>query len=419
MLFFFDPTHETLLFLLFGVFFSALGTALLGTLNFLQKKGLAADAVAHSLLPGIACAFLLDHSKNPFFMLLGGMFIGGAALFFIDKAASESKIAQENVIAVVLSFFLGLGLLLISYLQRNGDEGQLGLQSFLLGNIASLMEKDVFMLFVLGVIVLFLIGILFKEWQLFVFDPDYARSIGRPVKWLSALFYLLTLVSIVLGVQSVGVILLSSMFLIPGAAALFWTSHLGYMLLLAVFFNVFSSFFGVFVASSFPNLPTGPCVICVLFFFAFFSFLFAPWKGIIARLYYRDTYTERIWEENLLKLLYELEKEKGQKLNPRGYSMGEIYKKRPFDREKMIFFLKKMVNSGDLTESNGYWQLTDQGRQKGSHVKRLHLLWEAYTTRYMFSKEEEGHQEAEALEHLITSDLVKKIEEVLPKKSSD
>ncbi|MEM9738045.1 MAG: iron chelate uptake ABC transporter family permease subunit [Bacteroidota bacterium] len=402
---YYDPT----LWLLFlGVILAASSTAVIGTFSLLQKEGLAADAIAHALLPGICLSFMITHRKEPWLLTVGALASGGLALLLLHTLARYAKIKRENAIAVVLSIFVGTGLMLLSYIQHSGYESQAGLHHFLLGNIASLMQRDIWFFALLDLAIFVCLILLFKEWQLLSFDRQFAQAIGRPVKRLTLVFQFLTLMAIIMGVQTVGIVLMSAMLLIPAAAARSWTNRLSKLVWIAIFFSCLASLLGV-LFSSMLAIPTGPCMVLLMNLIAFFSFIVAPADGWLARMYRQHCYRKKIWKENILKLLYQLSKKNNAYQN--AYTVSQLFQARPLDQGTMRFYLQKLAREGlVLQDDQGRWALTPLGFKKGEHVRRLHVLWQTYLGHYMGVEKSHAHNEAEAIEHLITPKIKKKLD---------
>ena len=170
-----------------------------------------------------------------------------------------TRIKMDTALGLVLSTFFGLGLVLLSLVQRTAGGGQAGLDRFLFGQAATLVGEDLHdhgrpgrrrSCFVLV--------LLWKEFKLLSFDPAFAGALGFPVRALDIMLTTLLVVAIVIGLQTVGVVLMSAMIVAPAAAARQWTDRLGVLVLLAGLFGAVSGFVGAVLSSLVPRLPTGP-----------------------------------------------------------------------------------------------------------------------------------------------------------------
>lgn len=400
--------EPTLLLLLIGVALAASSTAIIGTFGLLEKRGLAGDAIAHAFLPGVCVAFLLTHQKATWILTLGCFGSGGLALLLLNHLSGYAKIKRENSVALVLSIFLGLGLLLLGHIQHRSDGSQVGLQHFLLGSISSLMDQDLWLFGALNLLVILVTFLLFRSWRLVMFDREFAKSTGQPIKSLQFIFHLLSLLAIVIGVQTIGIILMSAMLLAPAMAARFWTDRLDKMLGVAVFISVFASFLGVCISYVMRELPTGPCIALSMNALALVSFIIAPKRGWLARYYKRHAYQAKIIEENILKAMYEMDKTIGNGREP--YTLSKIGKQLSRRKHKIEEGIRKLLAKGWISKiGEGLFTLTGEGEAKGKSIHRLHLLWEAYLEHHLGIQADHVHDDAESIEHMITPELEKEL----------
>src|SRR3990172_3140392 len=212
----------------------AIGSAALGIVNgvlgsfaVLRKQSLLGDGISHAALPGIALAFLLTGSKSSLALLLGAAAAGWIGTLLIIGIVRHTRVKYDSALGLVLSVFFGFGLVLLTYIQKLPIATQAGLDKFLFGQAATLLRKDVMTIGVLGAIVVAFLFAFWKEFKLLSFDPDFAFSLGVPVRTLDVLLTSLLVVSIVIGLQIVGVVLMSAMVVAPAAAARQWTDRLG------------------------------------------------------------------------------------------------------------------------------------------------------------------------------------------------
>lgn len=282
----------------------ALGSAILGLISgvlgsfaVLQKQSLLGDGVAHAALPGVVIAFLLTGNKNTEVLLLGALLSGLIATLFIHSIVKHSRIKFDSALALVLSVFFGLGMMLLTYVQKIPNSNQAGLKRFIFGQASTLLQRDVIFMLVCGVVLLTLVVLFWKELKLFVFDVEFAKSIGFSVKKLNLLLSFLIVMAIIIGLQTVGVILMSSMLIAPAVAARQWTNRLSIMVLLASIFGAVSGVIGTAASSLIPKLPTGPAIVVCVSVFVFVSLLFAPNRGLLHRNYQRRKVNRFLKEE--------------------------------------------------------------------------------------------------------------------------
>ncbi len=272
----------------------ALGSALLGIISgvlgsfaVLKKQSLLGDGVSHAALPGVVMAFLLTGSKNTEVLLLGALLTGLAATFLILSIVRNTRLKFDSALALVMSVFFGLGMVLLTYSQKVPNANQAGLKRFIYGQASTLLERDVLLMAGCGVVLLGLVIVFWKEFKLFSFDPEFAETIGFQTKWLNALLSTLIVIAIIIGLQTVGVVLMSAMLITPAVAARQWSNRLWVMVLLASIFGAVSGVAGTFFSSVYTNLPTGPVIVVCITIIAVISLLFAPERGIMLQIHRR------------------------------------------------------------------------------------------------------------------------------------
>lgn len=272
----------------------AFGSALLGVISgvlgsfaVLRKQSLLGDGVSHSALPGVVMAFLLTGSKNTEILLAGALLTGLLATFLILHIVKHSRIKFDSALALVMSVFFGLGLVLLTYSQKVPNANQAGLKRFIYGQASTLLERDVLLMAICGIVLLLVVTLFWKEFKLFSFDAEFAQTIGFHTGKLNLLLSFLIVLAIIIGLQTVGVVLMSAMLIAPAVAARQWSNRLWLMVLLAALFGAVSGIVGTFLSSAVSGLPTGPVIVVCITVIAVFSLLFAPGRGILYRIYRR------------------------------------------------------------------------------------------------------------------------------------
>lgn len=290
----------------------ALGSAVLGVVSgslgsfaVLRKQSLLGDAMSHAALPGIVIAFILTRSKFSFVLLLGALVAGWIATLVMTAIVRYTRVKQDSALGLVLSVFFGFGLLLLTYVQRIPDANQAGLNSYLFGQAAALLQRDVIAMALLGSVALALMFLFWKEFKLLSFDPDFGASIGFPMRMLDTLLTTTLVIAIVVGLQAVGVVLMSAMVVAPAAAARQWTNRLGVMVLLAALFGALAGVVGALISSS-GGLATGPTIVIVISIVVLLSLLLAPNRGLVWRWLNRRRNSRRLRTEAVLADLYTL-----------------------------------------------------------------------------------------------------------------
>jgi manganese/zinc/iron transport system permease protein len=394
-----------------GCILLTISSAIVGCFTFLRKRALLGDAVAHSVLPGVCLSFMIAGTKNPFVLLIGAFLTGWLSLLAIDYITRNTKLKEDTAIGLTLSVFFGLGILLLTNIQHSGNAAQSGLDSFLFGKAASLMMDDILIFGTVGIILIVIVFLFYKELFLISFDENFARTIGLPVKTIELLLSTLTVMAVVVGIQAVGVVLMAAMLITPAAAARYWTSNLTSMIFLAVLLSMVSGIGGAFVSFQEKNMPTGPWIVMIISLIAIFSFLFSPQKGIVARLFLQRQHKIKILKENILKLLFQLGEKEKDFLTER--SIEKILEKRAIQKSELKKGLRLLQLEGYVSKEKAGWKLSMEGKEQGQRVTRLHRLWEMYLTEYLKIAPDHVHDDAESMEHIITPEIEKKLEEQL------
>lgn len=240
---------------------------------YLMLKGwsLIGDALSHSIVPGVAGAYMLG---LPF--SIGAFFSGGlaaAAMLFLNQ---RTKLKEDAIIGLIFSSFFGLGLFMISL-----KPTAVNIQTIVLGNILAITPEDTLQLAIIGFVSLSLLFLKWKDLMVVFFDESHARSIGLKPNALKIMFFTLLSASTVAAMQTVGAFLVICMVVTPGATAYLLTDRFSRLLWIAVAIGSFTSFTGAYV-SYFLDGATGG-IIVVLQTLVFLSvFLFAPKHGLLA-----------------------------------------------------------------------------------------------------------------------------------------
>lgn len=401
----------------FGSVLLAASSAVVGCFTVLRKRALVGDAVAHAVLPGVCLAFMLTGEKNPLVLLLGSFLTGWLSLIVIDFITAKSRIKEDTAIGLVLSVFFGIGILFLTSIQHSGNENQSGLDKFLFGNAAALVGQDLVTFGAVAVILLLSVVLFYKEFKLISFDVAFARTIGLPVKRLELLLTTLTVLAVVVGIQSVGVVLMSAMLITPAAAARFWTDRLGVMIVIAALMSAFCGAAGAFVSYSAPAMPTGPWIVMLLSLLAIMSFIFAPKTGLMARFLLQRKVRRQMMRENILKTIFHLGED--QEDFSQSYSQEQITERRELPLQRMQSSLAVLVRQQMVTKNPNGWALTETGRKEAQRIVRLHRLWELYLTQYLNVASDHVHEDAESIEHVLTPELEKRLEELLDFPTAD
>ncbi len=257
-----DPTLMTVL---GGTAMLGLVSGCLGTFAVLRRQSLLGDAASHAALPGIIGAFLL-FGREPGWLLAGAVVSGLACMVGVNAVTRTTRIPFDAALAGGLASFFGLGLLLMSLTKKTATAG---IERYLFGQAAIMLSKDVQIIAVTGAVVLAVLALFWPQFKLVSFDRGFAAGLG----WRTAVWDLLLtgliVTGIVIGLESVGVVLMSALIVAPAATARQLTNRLGVMTALAGLFGAASCVLGALLSQWIGGLyrgvsmPTGPTIVVV------------------------------------------------------------------------------------------------------------------------------------------------------------
>ncbi|OCJ10025.1 metal ABC transporter permease [Rhizobium rhizogenes] len=262
------------IYMLNAMWVSALVGAVCAFLScFLMLKGwsLIGDALSHSIVPGVAGAYMLG---LPF--SIGAFFSGGlaaAAMLFLNQ---RTKLKEDAIIGLIFSSFFGLGLFIVSL-----KPAAVNTQTIVLGNILAITPEDTLKLAIIGFVSLAILLVKWKDLMVTFFDETHARSIGLNPTALKILFFTLLSASTVAALQTVGAFLVICMVVTPGATAYLLTDRFPRLLIIAVAIGAVTSFVGAY-ASYFLDGATGGIIIVLQTLIFLVAFFFAPKHGMLA-----------------------------------------------------------------------------------------------------------------------------------------
>ena len=239
--------------------------------SYLTLKGwaLMGDAVSHSVMPGVVVAYALELPIS-----LGAFVFGVGSVALIGFVKQKSRIKEDTVIGLVFTGFFALGIVLAKRI-RSGVH----LDHILFGSVIGVSPSDLSQTIFISLLVVFLLAVFRKDLMLYCFDPRHAKTVGINVIFLHYLLLTCTSLAAVVGLQSVGLILVVAMLITPGATAYLLTDNFNRMILISVVSAITSSFIGIYFSFWFDLLPGGTIVLAQTFMFLC-AFLFAPRYGI-------------------------------------------------------------------------------------------------------------------------------------------
>lgn len=251
-----------------------------GCLAYWKRQSLMSDALAHAALPGVLIAFVLLGEKNFLVIIFGASVSALIGALFIQWIRSSTRITEDTAMGMILSVFFGLGIMLLTIISRSASGNQSGLDRFILGQAASMVKTDVFTMLILSLVVIFVAIIAFKEWKIFLFDSQFAKGLGLSIKGMDGLYTALLVLTIVIGIQAVGVILIAALLIIPAVSARYWTHSFKNMLFLSAIFGGGSGAVGTAISALGSGWPTGPFIVVIAALLFFISLIFGKEKGV-------------------------------------------------------------------------------------------------------------------------------------------
>lgn len=410
-----------------GCMLMGLSAALIGVIAYLRKESLLGEALSHASYPGvilgaILAASMVDSYSDPLWLSI--LSVSVAFIFallgnyLIHYLEVHWRIRSDSALCFVLSLFFGVGVLLASYVQFSNSSIYKQSLSYLYGQAATMNDKHIALYGILSLLVAGMIFLFYKEIKVLTFDRDYAHSIGLRVHLVDMAVLVFLSLSIVIGIRSVGVVLMSAMLIAPAAAARQYTHRLSFMLLLAGIFGILSGFLGNFFSvelgsylsrlypSDRVSLPTGPMIVMVASIICILSLFFAPERGFFVRVARVAIFRSRCLQENLLKAMWRQGKEEF-------FNLDAIRRTQTISKPYLFLLLLLLTRQGWLQRVRASFRLTPEGIHRAEHIVRLHRLWEVYLCDYLGIGAERVHKSAEEMEHILTPELEKELTSLL------
>ncbi len=246
-------------------------SAVVGSYLILQQMGMMSGVISHAVLPGISLAFFFQID-----LAIGAFIAGILSALVVTFIQTGTRIKVDAAMALTLTSFLALGVILINCLQTN----QIDLDQLLFGDILGVQTHDVWRTIIITVVILLLTRLFYKELEFYTFDPLGAKACGLPVNRLYlGLIGAITL-TIVASMQTVGVLLVMSLLVGPAITAYLLVKELHQMMILGAIFGAVASIAGMYLSYYF-DLPSGAAIVLMVFGLFLLAFLFSPTRGIL------------------------------------------------------------------------------------------------------------------------------------------
>ncbi|MFI5334201.1 MAG: metal ABC transporter permease [Chlamydiales bacterium] len=389
-------------------------SALIGVVAFLRKRCLLAETLSHASYPGIVLGLLILATFFSFgeevasiIALVGAFLSALGGLFLVELMEKKLKVKGDAALCFALALFFGIGILFASHLQSAHPIWFNKVHLFLYGQVATMTDQHIFVYGALFILTVLFLVFLYQPLKLINFDRQFAQSVGSKVVLIDSLLFLLLVLAIIIGLRSVGVVLMSGMLVAPAVAARQFTHRLSLLFILAGAFGLFSGFCGCYLSSELPklwdekvSLPTGPMILLTASSICFIALLFAPTRGLLSRLVRIARFKDHCRQENALKALWRAKE-----------SAHPLPHLSPVLLYRLVF--KRLAKK----EQHGF-ELTERGVVKAKQIIRLHRLWEVYLVS-LGQGAEKVHHSAEEMEHIITPEMERALTEFLEDPTHD
>ncbi|MBO0349886.1 metal ABC transporter permease [Phormidium pseudopriestleyi FRX01] len=246
--------------------------AVVGSYLMVQRLALLGDAIGHSVLPGLAIAYAIGAN-----IFVGAFLAGVLSTVVIAWIRTRSPIKEDAAMGIVLSSFFALGITLITLIQK---DQKIDLNHFLFGNILAVTTEDVNTTALIAILTLAVVFLLYKELLFYTFDPLGAQAAGLPVNLLNFGLMVLIALTVVASMKAVGVVLVLSLLIAPGATAYLLVPRLHQVMIVGALIGIVSSVSGMYL-SFYQNIPSGPAIVLVVSGFFLLALLLSPSHGIL------------------------------------------------------------------------------------------------------------------------------------------
>ena len=356
----------------------ALGAAILGVVSgvlgsfaVLRRQSLLGDALSHAALPGVCLGFLISGSRDMASILGGALFTGALAALALVVIARWTRLKSDAALGTVLSVFFAVGIVLLTVVQGRGNAAQAGLETFLFGQSAAMLQSDLWVMGGVMVVALTLVLALWKEFKLVAFDPDFARTAGQPVLALELALTIMLALAIVIGLQMVGVVLMVAMLIAPAAAARQWVTRLEAMVVVSALFGVLAGVTGAIISATGRGLATGPVIVLVASAIVIVSLLLAPARGLVWKGWRRWAQRRLLERQKVLLTLYGLGEAHADPAYPAERGMIDTFHGTASQAALVRLQAEGLVTPvSHAPETTPHWQLTQHGRARARDALR-------------------------------------------------
>lgn len=410
-----------------GSMLMSLVAAFVGTFAVLKKQSLIGETLSHACYPGVIIALIVTKLYFPsdndalalFVPMIGAGFSCVLGMYLVQLLTDRFKIAGDSALCFVLASFFGVALVLLTALQGIFPTLYKELQGYLFGQAATQTTIHIVIYAILALLILCSVLLYYRPIKAVLFDSIYAKTIGIDCEKINFLLLAITVLAVVIGIRSLGVVLLSAMLIFPAISCRLWTAKLELLLVLSAIFGLLSGFFGIYFShrlslfythdNQFVSFPTGPMIVLMASLLFLFSVLFAPQKGLLFRILRRWKFRRLCQQENVLKAIWKF----CSKSNTPSFSANDLSTVFYATPGRLFGLLSALEKKGWIQKIGQKWELTALGMLWGRKIVRLHRLWEVYLVQYCGVGKDRVHPSAEEMEHIITPEIEHEIELIL------
>ncbi|MEX0701872.1 MAG: metal ABC transporter permease [Planctomycetales bacterium] len=412
---------------LLGTVALGVSAGVVGTFMLLRKRSLVGDVVSHAALPGVALAFLAMEVRAAGSgrwlpgLLTGAALAGLTGVLCATFIRRFTRLKEDATLAVVLGVFYGVGVALFSIAERLA--ARMGaIEDFTLGAVHSIVAADVQLIAAAALAVLVLCGSLFKEFSLLCFDAEFGAAQGWPMGPLDVALMGLVVAVAVIGLQSVGLLLMVAMLIAPAAAARFWTDDIRKMAAIAALLGGLGAFCGVLASHLVPKLSAGATIVLAGSVLFAISLLWGTRRGLAWRLLEHRRLGRRVARDHILRACYEaIEAERGGPLDADTSALVQTplpierivelrdWSRRQLERGLAAAERERLTTSGP----DGRWRLTEAGATAAARAVRNHRLWELYLIQYADIAPSHVDRDADRIEHVLGPEIISELERLL------
>ena len=375
----------------------------LGAFAVLRRRSLLGDALAHAALPGVALAFLWTQSKALPILLLGATISGVVGVLIIEAIVNYTRIKADAALGILLT-----------HIQQSEVGNQSGLDKFLFGQAASIVRADLYVMCIVSALVMVAVFLCYKEFKVLIFDAEFLAAQGFSPRVVDLLLMGLIVLTVMVGLQAVGVILIAAMLITPAAAARFWTDRLHVMVLTSGILGALCGALGVGLSALAPRIPTGPVMALVATVAFLVSALIAPRRGVLARWARIRANALRENGQHFLRAYLAL-----QTRGKREIVLLDLASELQLPLYRVRRLATRLASDGRVSLQNGACSLTELGHKEANFVVKSHQLWEYYLVYRSILEEDHVDRSADEVEHILTPEIIEQLESILAQEGID